>query len=448
MQDDKYFSRSWAMLKKQPGWIKPLLVMAIATLVPIAGPLGVNGYVADYGRRVAWGSDEGPKRQGIKVGELIGTGWRVFCASILWILVWSLLTFGISFLFTMAAGRAGSAISNILLYVGSLFVMMIINVAIMRAVIYTKATAGINPSRVFELVGRDPKGLFKIVLIPFVGSLIVFLIMLIMYVIIIVIVFADTAAAAANVTSMGYSSAMSSYFTGVLIKVIPVALIFGYVGSVFMAAINLLTMSSVGLWLRQFNVPAWGGPDDPLPPAQPVLPSAGMGGYAGGYQASPQAGYMPTSQQGYGAPAQQGYAQPGAYQQQMPSGYPQQQVTPQPSYPQPTTQPGYSQPSYPQAQQPAQPSYPQASGQPTYPQASQPSYPQSNAYQQPPVQEPAPAPQPTEPQGAAPVQEPVPAAQAGVAPVPAPEPQAPGQPQTPGTPQVQGTPQTPGAPNA
>lgn len=53
MQDDRYFSKSWAMLTKEQGWIKPLLVLTVATLVPVAGPLAVSGYILDWARLTA-----------------------------------------------------------------------------------------------------------------------------------------------------------------------------------------------------------------------------------------------------------------------------------------------------------------------------------------------------------------------------------------------------------
>ena len=42
--ETNYYGRSWRLLTRDKGWIKVLLVMAIATVVPIAGPLGVLGY--------------------------------------------------------------------------------------------------------------------------------------------------------------------------------------------------------------------------------------------------------------------------------------------------------------------------------------------------------------------------------------------------------------------
>ena len=68
MEDKKYFSRSWALMTKEKGWIKPILLMALACFVPIVGALGVLGYACEWARLSAWGVDSSPKQKGVKVG--------------------------------------------------------------------------------------------------------------------------------------------------------------------------------------------------------------------------------------------------------------------------------------------------------------------------------------------------------------------------------------------
>lgn len=453
MDDSRYFSKSWKMMTAEKGWIKPLLVMAVATLVPVAGVLGVSGYTLEWARLTAWGADTSPKRKGVRVGELIATGWRGFCASILWVLVWTLAAMGVSYLFYLTLGNAGSWLAQTLISVASLFVSIIVSVATLRAIIYAKASAALNPSRVFEMVGRDPKGLFKIVLIPFLGSLIVSVIVGVMTVVIMALVASDiyqlalySARSASRARAMGIDP--GAVLTGIVLKSLIPALVFGYASSVVSAAVGLLTTNSVALWFRQFNVPAWGGPDEPLPPTRPVLPPSGgfaaSGSQQGWYQqpatqypqgAYPQGTPQPTYPQAApqpGAPQAQQPGQPGQYPQgfaQSQGAYPQgapQQAAPQAqqsAYPQPAFQPVPMQPaSAPQYPAPQQPGYPQVAPQTAYPQqpdvAPQPvPAPQSPA-------EPVVAPQPAYPQ---PESQPASAAQ----PSPAPAPQQPG-PQQPG----------------
>ena len=41
-QSDQYFSRSWKMLTRDKGWLKPVLLLAVGSLVPILGFLVVT----------------------------------------------------------------------------------------------------------------------------------------------------------------------------------------------------------------------------------------------------------------------------------------------------------------------------------------------------------------------------------------------------------------------
>ena len=85
-QKDRYFGRAWAMLTREKGWWKPVLLCALGALVPIVGPLAVLGYGLEWSRRVAWGSTEGPSRQ-VKIGGLIKSGWRGFVVVAGWSII-------------------------------------------------------------------------------------------------------------------------------------------------------------------------------------------------------------------------------------------------------------------------------------------------------------------------------------------------------------------------
>ncbi len=44
------------------------------------------------------------------------------------------------------------------------------------------------------------------------------------------------------------------------------SLVIGYIGHVVGLIVMLLMQNAIALWMRQFNVPAWGQSNDPLPP--------------------------------------------------------------------------------------------------------------------------------------------------------------------------------------
>ena len=70
-EKEAYYSRSWALLTRDKGWWKILLVAGIASFVPIVGPLGVFGYALEWARLTAWGVDASPKQKDVRVGECI-----------------------------------------------------------------------------------------------------------------------------------------------------------------------------------------------------------------------------------------------------------------------------------------------------------------------------------------------------------------------------------------
>ena len=88
---EKYFSRSWALLTRDKGWFKPVILLALSCLVPIVGPLGVFGYMLEWARLTAWGVDAAPKQKGVNIGECISSGWRGFVAELGWNIIYFII---------------------------------------------------------------------------------------------------------------------------------------------------------------------------------------------------------------------------------------------------------------------------------------------------------------------------------------------------------------------
>lgn len=231
-QKDCYFSRAWAMLTQEKGWWKPVALCALASLVPIVGPLAVFGYCLEWARRVAWGSTEAPSRH-VKVGQLIKSGWRGAVVFVGWNIV---------------AAFVGGILGN-LPWVGELlsfawgvfmiFVGMLVMVAAVRATVYQNFKAGYRAQTLWQMGSHDPWGLLRVWLISLVAGVIVVVVALFLFV-------------PAAIGSIGFFTAVLALVSGVFV--------------------NLLSYCGVALWLRQFNVPTWGRDEDPLP--EPVVPEA------------------------------------------------------------------------------------------------------------------------------------------------------------------------------
>nr|WP_314638738.1 DUF4013 domain-containing protein [uncultured Olsenella sp.] len=283
-----YFSRSWALIGKEPGWYKVPLVMGIANFVPVVGALGTSGYVLEWSRLIAWGADAAPKRRGIAVGECIKSGWRGFASTIGW-------AAALGIVMSLVSGATdGGVVPFLLSLVIGVFGGTILAVCCVRAAIYQNFKAGYRADRIFEMLKRDFGGIARIaglcILISLIIALAVYLIALIAFIPLIT----RAIGMAAYTSAHAYSSyAGDSYYVyseiiSTLMGMIPVLLVIGYLGSVATSFAGLVEYAAVGLWMRQFNVPAWGASGDPLPqdlmlpgatadPVVPVDPTAGDG---------------------------------------------------------------------------------------------------------------------------------------------------------------------------
>lgn len=82
--DEDYLSRSWKMLTRAPGWIKPILLLTLVSFIPIFGLIFVLGYTLEWARLTAWGIDSSPKQSGVDVGACLSCGWRALLVMLCW----------------------------------------------------------------------------------------------------------------------------------------------------------------------------------------------------------------------------------------------------------------------------------------------------------------------------------------------------------------------------
>lgn len=306
-QNGSYFSRSWRLLTKDQGWIKPVLLLSVASFVPIFGALGVHGYALEWARLTAWGVDAAPKQKNIKVGECIKSGWRGFLASIGYAVVAGLINSAISMVFganfiTGALRIAVTAVATVVCLVTAL-----------RATIYQSSLAGYQVERVWEMMERDGEGLAKVGLITLLMTLIVSMATGMLF------VFALIPALfrmGLSLERMGIDLTYLEYldeptirmiffeFLDTMVSMAPVLTIIAFISSIGSTFVSLMSNTAIALWFRQFNVPAWGASEDPLPMAM-GLPASGYANQAYTQQPYTQQGY--PQQQGY----QQGYQQLG-----------------------------------------------------------------------------------------------------------------------------------------
>lgn len=292
-QDSKYFARSWALLTRDKGWIKPVLALWIAGIVPILGPLGVTGYIAEWARLTAWGVSSAPKQSGVQIGACIKSGWRAFLVGFVWQLVWSAAVVVLLMLPVI------DVVVPVLSRIAGIAFALIVRIAVLRATIYQDVSGGFRPGTIFQMVENDAAGLLRILGINLIGGAII------------VTIATLVIGIAAIPTSMNFISSglrlESLYLSDGTINeqfliqlltwiasLIPTILTVCFILSFFANILEMIVMTALGLWMRQFNVPAWGSNDDPLPGQ---IPPANQYYAPSAYAQPPYTQQAPTGQQ-------------------------------------------------------------------------------------------------------------------------------------------------------
>lgn len=309
MYNKSYLKTSFALLMRDKGWIRPLMVLAAAALVPIAGPIFVLGYAMEYARLIAWGVDAAPKQRGIEIGECIKSGFRCLVVMAAYTLFGGL----IGGFFTAIIGNnvVGSTISSLLGFVASVFG----SIAALRAAIYQKISAGFTFDRIYDMVSRDFNGLTRAAFVGLmvgIGATFIATTILSFAVAPTFISLIPVLNGLAGYGVGGFSSLTTqdlrvianALYRTLTVSAIPISVCV-YFTTVGMVLVRLFSLTCIALWMRQFDVPAWGASEDPLP-TRTVAPGLPYGAYDGGYTQ----GYY--EQPGQGAPYGQGFNDPYA----------------------------------------------------------------------------------------------------------------------------------------
>jgi hypothetical protein len=287
-QNDRYFSRSWAMLTRDKGWVKPVLVLAVAWLVPVVGPLALLGYFLEWVRLTAWNVDSAPKQHDVRVGELIKSGWRGFVVALGWgVMIWLVGTV-LGYLFSWNDGVQGFV--RFCWSICTIFIAVVEVVAQIRATIYQDFKAGFRLDRIWQMVSHDFAGIARIAGIAVLGALAVGAVILVMVVCFFISWVPTLVTYGSQLGYLSYysGSAMTAGIVQMVLSMLagmaPV-LVIGIFACAFVGILfQLVVVNACGLWLRQFDVPAWGTSEAELPqgtldvpttaPAAPEAPMA------------------------------------------------------------------------------------------------------------------------------------------------------------------------------
>ncbi|MBP3893900.1 MAG: DUF4013 domain-containing protein [Atopobiaceae bacterium] len=268
---ESYASRSWALLTKDEGWIKPVLVLAAARLIPIIGPFGANGYALEWARLTSWGVDSAPKQKNVDVAGCIKSGARAFVVAIGYGFVFGILRAVLTPIF-------GGFLAVPLTLAISAAAMVIGSVAKLRATIYQKIPAGYQVDRIADMIKRDYKGLARIAGF---GMLLMMGVGLVVSMTIGLAFVLRLGSIVPRFIAMGdieYADEMTIVLTtlGAIADMMPIMFVLSYFVHIAGTISDLLINTAVALWMRQFDVRNWGESSDPLPgDAKPYAASQG-----------------------------------------------------------------------------------------------------------------------------------------------------------------------------
>lgn len=286
------FSASWRLLTRDKGWIKPILVLTLVGMVPIVGQIAILGYGLEWARLTAWGVEAAPKQSRADYGKIMHTGFfsglvmlsMSFVIAILDIILFGTGMAGAAFPMLSGVSMLGTDLPflvMVLVLVINLFLGVFVSVATMRATVYDKFSAGWRLDRIFEMIGKDVAGFFRIYLVTLISGLIGWAYSMIIGVLTAAVFFGSFigAAAVGGYSMMGMSSSyadsmmLGSLFSmgsGLAMIVVIFGVILLFIGGVIGTAMQLISLNAVGQWFSRFDVQRWGLSGDPLPDGVPL----------------------------------------------------------------------------------------------------------------------------------------------------------------------------------
>ena len=250
-----YLKRSWDALRADPGWWKTIAILSVVQFIPIAGSIVVYGYLYRWARDAAWGVEKPLSREFGDLNPVLRSGAIAFVIALCWSLA-------ISLLYTIIAEVPVIGVLFALVgVVGSCVATMVMQVAMLRAVIYDSFEPGIQIKQAWEMSKRDPVGLLKIFGMMMLASLVVLFFLLIIGVIVAVVSVLYLPAIESGVNTQDIVSVLLTLLPFIVVFCV----IFLLVMMLFTTVINALVARAMGYWMAQFEPAKWGASRDPLP---------------------------------------------------------------------------------------------------------------------------------------------------------------------------------------
>lgn len=284
----KYYRTSMNDIRSSEGWFGKICLLGLISFIPVFGQMTIYGYAYEWAHKAAWGlNDPMPKKiYGRPGSKMLRWGWFAIVIAFVFAIIPTIISSigntmsnagAATTAYTMYGSRAVNPGNPALMgfgYIISLVGAVLTIVAYLfswvgtiRMTIYDRLGTGLQFGTVWKMAKKDFGGLMRILGMAIIWWAIVSVIVSIVVIIMVMVVGAATILplAAASQSSMASESAIISALVSAAAIALPFMIILCYFTFVVSALIQLLVSRAVGYWVRQFDVPAWGPKDEPLP---------------------------------------------------------------------------------------------------------------------------------------------------------------------------------------
>lgn len=299
----KYFQTAWNDLTKSEGWLRKMMLLALISFIPIFGAIVVMGYLYGWARDIAWGvrnplparifaNEDGKLYRrgffilviGIVVGILpfiayefaertLGIGWAGLLAS--FVNSGGYAPYGTLSSIGSPVISAGSLTTGVLLYLLGIALLLGLCffqwAANMRVSIYDNLSSGFQVGKLWSMLRADGGGILRIfgmTILAHTVRLILSLVLFGLFVLIFLGMFSGGLVALAQGGSLsgGAGDATAVFLLGsILLSVCLFLAIWAFFMVASEVVVEALTARALGYWVGQFDVPHWGGQNDPAP---------------------------------------------------------------------------------------------------------------------------------------------------------------------------------------
>lgn len=288
--DGRYYRTCSNDIKSSPGWFKNILLLGLLSFVPVFGQMCTSGYAIEWGHKAAWRvqSPMPYKLFGRENSKMLRWGWFALVIELVFLIVpYIVYTIGGSIsdasqvpslgMYSHGTGAgygnaAGVAFGGIVEFVGLLgiaFAGLLSWAGIIRMTIYDRLGTGLQFKQVWKMAKRDFGGLLRILGMELIVGAVICLLGFAVFAVSLFVGGASFLFALLGSYAYGFHGSMGAAsladFVMMIMTILPLLLLDAYIVSCMLVYADLLVGRAVGYWCAQFDVPAWGKKDDPLP---------------------------------------------------------------------------------------------------------------------------------------------------------------------------------------